>query len=222
VPALSETLEPAAVTAAEPATEAQPVEAATAAGATPTEAQPADTAAAALPPAAPDTLSPVEDSPPREQIQRHQRDDPPNKQPTRKKQKTEQRTEQQPQRRSSDGAGGRDETSVTASAAERGGKGRLDAGGSAAVSRYPGLVQARLKRALRTPRGVRAPGEVQVMFTVLADGRATGVHVARSSGSPALDQAALDTVTRAAPFPPIPADAGRKTWTFTMPLQFRR
>jgi protein TonB len=30
------------------------------------------------------------------------------------------------------------------------------------------------------------------------------------------------TVARAAPFPPIPAEAGRSTWAFTVPLTFRR
>jgi protein TonB len=36
-----------------------------------------------------------------------------------------------------------------------------------------------------------------------------------------LDKEAVATVKRAK-FPPIPAEAGRKSWTFTMPLAFTR
>lgn len=121
------------------------------------------------------------------------------------------------------GAGGRDQADAAASAARPGGGGVVNAGGDAASSRYPGLVQAKLKRALRFPAGAGvATGEVQVRFTVDAGGTASGLAVVSSSGSPVLDEAGLDTVRRAAPFPPIPDSAGRSSWTFTMPLRFRR
>jgi protein TonB len=121
------------------------------------------------------------------------------------------------------GSGGKSEADARAAAPARGGAGRLDAGGSAAESRYPGLVQAKLRRVLRFPPGAdRAGAEVHVRFTVLADGEAAGIAVVSSSGSALLDQAAIDTVHRASPFPPIPAEAGRSSWAFTMPLRFRR
>ena len=63
---------------------------------------------------------------------------------------------------------------------------------------------------------------VQVSFTVTSDGGLAGVSLARSAGSPILDQAALDTVRRAAPFPAIPAEARRNTWQFTVPIEFKR
>jgi len=97
--------------------------------------------------------------------------------------------------------------------------------GNAAVSNYPGVVVSKLRRSLRYPREARSQrlrGEVQVAFTVSGSGGVGGVRIARSSGSPVLDKAALETVQRAAPFPPIPADAGRSSWTFTVPLAFTR
>jgi protein TonB len=60
-----------------------------------------------------------------------------------------------------------------------------------------------------------------VRFTVLADGSVAGISIGRSSGNAAIDQAGLATVSRAAPFPPIPDGANRADWTFDVPLEFR-
>jgi periplasmic protein TonB len=102
---------------------------------------------------------------------------------------------------------------------------QANAAGNAAVSNYPGQVASRLRRSLRYPReaqrqGIR--GEVHVRFTVNSGGGVGGISIARSSGSPVLDQAAIATVQRAAPFPAIPAAAGRNSWPFTVPLVFSR
>ena len=99
------------------------------------------------------------------------------------------------------------------------------AAGNAAVSNYPGKVVAKLRRALRYPseaRSRRLNGVVQVRFVVGSSGDVGSVGLASSSGSPILDKAALATVNRAAPFPPIPEGAGRRSWTFTVPLAFVR
>jgi len=112
-----------------------------------------------------------------------------------------------------------------ANAASATGNSRSARAGNAAVSNYPGQVVSKLRRSLRYPREARSQrlrGEVQVAFTVSGGGGVGGVRIARSSGSPVLDRAALETVQRAAPFPPIPADAGRSSWTFTVPLAFTR
>ena len=104
---------------------------------------------------------------------------------------------------------------------ETGKSGTLAAAGNAAVSNYPGKVAASLKRAARgisNPGRSRATGDVRVSFTVTASGDLAGVRIASSSGSPDLDNAALAIVRRAAPFPPIPPEAGRKNWAFTLPL----
>ncbi len=117
------------------------------------------------------------------------------------------------------------EGSAAARAAPSGQAPQQSAAGNAAVSNYPGQVASRLRRSLRYPReaqrqGVR--GEVHVRFTVNGGGGVGGISIARSSGSPVLDQAAIETVQRAAPFPAIPAAAGRNSWPFTVPLVFSR
>lgn len=111
----------------------------------------------------------------------------------------------------------------TATARSRGGKG--SAVGNAAVSNYPGKVASKLRRALRYPAEAKRQklrGEVQVSFVVSAGGGVGSIRVVRSSGSPILDRAAIDTVKRAAPFPAIPDGAGRSSWPFTVPLAFAR
>ncbi|MCT7375288.1 TonB family protein [Chelativorans salis] len=102
---------------------------------------------------------------------------------------------------------------------------RATASGNAALSNYPGKIVSRLRRALRYPSAAkreRLRGEVQVAFTIAGSGAVSGVRVVRSSGSPVLDQAAIETVQRAAPFPAIPDGAGRSSWPFTVPLAFTR
>jgi protein TonB len=58
-------------------------------------------------------------------------------------------------------------------------------------------------------------------FTITADGGVTGARVSRSSGDAKLDQAGLNILAKASPFPPIPAEAGRKSWKMTVPVDFR-
>jgi protein TonB len=96
--------------------------------------------------------------------------------------------------------------------------------GNAAVSNYPGKVAAKLRRAVRSiSRSARskASRDVHVAFVVNAGGAVGGVSVVQSSGSSELDQAAIAMVRRAAPFPPIPPEAGRSNWAFTLPLGVR-
>lgn len=97
--------------------------------------------------------------------------------------------------------------------------------GNAAVSNYPGKVLAKLRRALRgISTGIRAKAQydVHVSFIVDATGGVGGLRVVQSSGSPELDSAAVEMVRRAAPFPPIPPEAGRSSWQFTLPLGLAR
>ena len=104
-------------------------------------------------------------------------------------------------------------------------KGGTTGVGNAAVSNYPGKIVAKLRRALRYPAQARRQGvhgETRVSFVVAADGSVSSIRMVGSSGSAALDEAALDAVRRAAPFPPIPEAAGRSSWNFTVPLAFNR
>ncbi|WP_414898304.1 cell envelope integrity protein TolA [Rhodovulum sp. YEN HP10] len=94
-----------------------------------------------------------------------------------------------------------------AEAATSGRGGAVAESGNAASSNYPGLVMRALSRVPK-PR-IRARGAAVVAFRVAADGGLASASVARSSGSTALDQAALRLVERAAPFPAPPRGAQR-------------
>ncbi len=98
-------------------------------------------------------------------------------------------------------------------------KGNSSAAGNAAVSNYPGKVRNKINRAKKRVSGGDR-GSVVVSFTVGASGQASGIRVARSSGSAALDRAALESVQRASPFSAIPEAAGRSSWAFNVPIVF--
>lgn len=121
------------------------------------------------------------------------------------------------------GNGGKSEADTAAASASTKKASAKDGSGSATVTKYPGLIQRKLRKALRFPKGAgSARGEVQVRFVVAASGSVSGIEIVASSGHAVLDQEAIATVKRAAPFPPIPAEANRGSWTFTMPLGFVR
>lgn len=120
------------------------------------------------------------------------------------------------------GAGG--QSNVTAHAGGAGRIGTGDAEGNSDVTNYPGQISRALRRALYYPPSAkrrRLTGETLVSFVVAKGGSASSIRVARSSGVPELDEAALETVRRAAPFPAIPPAARRDSWTFTIPIAFR-
>ncbi|MFN3546286.1 MAG: TonB family protein [Mesorhizobium sp.] len=128
-------------------------------------------------------------------------------------------------RQDRDSRKGQSDGSERASAASSGaGRGGGQAG-NASVSNYPGQVTAKLRRTVRSvSRNARrgAQRDVHVAFVVTSDGGLGSVRISQSSGSTELDQAALDSVRRAAPFPPIPAGAGRSSWSFSVPLGLAR
>jgi protein TonB len=93
--------------------------------------------------------------------------------------------------------------------------------GNAAVSNYPGKVAAKLQRSARNiSRAARreAHNNAQVSFIVTQNGGVASVRLVRSSGSSDLDKTAMAIIRRAAPFPPIPPEAHRATWAFTLPI----
>ncbi len=63
-------------------------------------------------------------------------------------------------------------------------------------------------RSTRKKSGV-GKGKVVVGFTIAADGSLAGVQILESSGNPALDEIAVNHISRSAPFPVPPEGAGR-------------
>lgn len=85
--------------------------------------------------------------------------------------------------------------------------GHQQAAGNAAASNYPGLVMRILSQAGKPH--VNARGTAVVSFSIDPQGGLASVSLARPSGSDALDQAALQLVRGAGPFPTPPAGARR-------------
>jgi len=119
---------------------------------------------------------------------------------------------------------GRSDGSDVAQAASNGTGSKSNMDGNAAVSNYPGKVRAKLRRTWNgVSRATRRGGqrEVHVSFVVDLGGGLGSVRIIQSSGSGEVDSAAMESVRRAAPFPPIPTGAGRTRWEFTIPLALR-
>lgn len=109
-----------------------------------------------------------------------------------------------------------------------GGAATASAGASAAPhidpARWQGKVMAWLDRHKRYPAAARAnreEGTAEVTFAIDPGGRVLGARISRSSGSPALDRAAVEMVTRASPVPAPPAGIARPSLSLTVPVDFR-
>ena len=65
--------------------------------------------------------------------------------------------------------------------------------------------------------GGAGSGVAVVGFTVVSSGAIVGAHVARSSGSSEVDQAALSAVRRTGSVPPPPTGGSK---SFSVPIRF--
>ncbi|MBB3541111.1 MULTISPECIES: energy transducer TonB [unclassified Rhizobium] len=118
--------------------------------------------------------------------------------------------------------GAADGTETATSNQNSRGAGSSGGAGSAAVANYPGKVQSRIKRSVRVPseyKRMSASMSVRVRLTIGVSGDLSGLSIARSSGIPELDQAVVEGIRRAAPFPPLPAEWGKPVWSFTQDVQ---
>lgn len=105
-----------------------------------------------------------------------------------------------------------------ASSSTKAGSGRVSAS-SGDIAGYAARVRARV--AGNRPSSGGKKGTVVVSFGVSSSGGLTYVRLGRSSGVPALDQAVLSAVWRAAPFPPPPAGTPSSRLGFAVPFYFR-
>ncbi|WP_340110392.1 TonB family protein [Pikeienuella sp. HZG-20] len=98
-----------------------------------------------------------------------------------------------------------------------------DDGEAAALARAWG---AAIRRAIEARR--RAPGLIrrtrtaEVALRVARSGALLSSQIRESSGSAALDRAALRAVSAAAPYPPAPGGLAGASFDFTLPIVFRR
>jgi len=85
-------------------------------------------------------------------------------------------------------------------------------------------VVRKLSQARFTPatREERERGLVVVRMTIGRDGRLVDVALARPSGSPALDRGVMETVRKASPFAPLPAELADNSHTFIVPINYER
>ena len=83
-------------------------------------------------------------------------------------------------------------------------------------------IRARIERRKSYPRdGDGAAGTVKLRLTVGTDGRLAAVQIVASSGSAALDAAAVKAVQRAGRFPKAPRGLEPGQVTFTLPVSFK-
>ncbi len=159
----------------------------------------------------------------------------PEKKPEPKKEPDKEKPKKKPVRKKAGDAGKQVETVTKGQAdgvegavatASTGKKGKVaQAFGNAAESNYTGKVRLKVQRHFRYPKSADRAGlggTVTVRFSVSAGGGVSGVRIVRGSGSPVLDEAALNAVRNAEPFPKIPEGANRTNWLFELPLQFGR
>lgn len=96
-------------------------------------------------------------------------------------------------------------------------------GSSAAANDWKSRVFSQLARNKRYPDSERqngVQGVVGLAFTIDRSGNVLSAHVSRSSGSSALDNAAVEMVHRASPLPAPPDDIGGSRITLSAPVRF--
>ena len=92
-------------------------------------------------------------------------------------------------------------------------------GNATQVGLYLGRISEMVQRSKVNPRSSMT-GTTILRFTIGLDGTLLSKEVAQSSGYAVLDDAAITTLDRASPFPPIPPDVSRTPMTFSQPFKF--
>jgi periplasmic protein TonB len=98
--------------------------------------------------------------------------------------------------------------------------GQQQSGGDTnAQSAYLGALRAHLERSKINPRSGTV-GTAVVHFVVDASGRVVSREISVSSGSKILDDAAIASIDKASPFPPMPRTLQRDAMDVSVPFKF--
>ena len=87
-------------------------------------------------------------------------------------------------------------------------------------SAYMGRISHHLDGKKVRPKS-RQSGTVIVRFTIDARGQVLSSEIAKSSGSKVLDAAALASIAKASPFPPMPEGWSGEPFVITVPFMYR-
>jgi protein TonB len=94
---------------------------------------------------------------------------------------------------------------------------------AAQVASWHRRIAMQVERHKGYPASARArheTGTAELAFTLDRTGKVVASHIARTSGSAALDRETIDTVRRAQPFPSPPPNMAGETFEFTVPIRF--
>ncbi len=94
-----------------------------------------------------------------------------------------------------------------------------EGGDSTMLLAYRGTVRKALERTKVNPRS-KLSGTVLVKFTISPKGELLSRTIEKSSGSKLLDDAAMDAVLRAAPFPAMPDEISAEPMEMKVPYRF--
>jgi len=102
-------------------------------------------------------------------------------------------------------------------------QGQINVSNTNAIPTWKRQVVSLLERHKRYPEAAQARnqhGTVELAFSLDRQGRVTASRIAKSSGSSALDEATLDLVRRAQPFPPPPPDMAGAEINLSVPIRY--
>jgi len=100
--------------------------------------------------------------------------------------------------------------------------GAIQTGGDASAKRaYEGKLHNHIIKKIVRPKAGQRTGQVLVRFTINPSGEVISREIAQTSGFPNIDAAALATIDRASPFPPVPAELASGPQVHTVPFKYR-